>query len=93
MPAALDDRVRTALLHHWHPLGLRHDVLGAERYACQVQDVTLLLLGGADDDALADYLRAAEALRLGLGAADEERVRRAVAALRTLRDGPEAGTG
>ena len=83
----LDDHIRRTLLEHWDPLGVRGEPLGAERYACQVQDLTLLMLGDADDEELTDYLRGAETNRLGLLEADEVRVARTVAALREGQDG------
>ncbi|HEY0972128.1 MAG TPA: hypothetical protein VGE02_14265 [Gemmatimonadales bacterium] len=82
--SSLDDRIRQTLLESWDPLGVRHQPLGAERYSCQVQDLTLLMLGDSDDEELADYLRNAETSRLGLPEADEERVGRTVAELRKL---------
>lgn len=83
-PDSLEERIRQTLLERWDPLGVRDEPLGAERYACQVQDLTLLMLGESDDEELADYLRGAETNRLGLLDADEERVARTVAALREL---------
>lgn len=84
-PGSLEDRIRQTLLERWDPLGVRDQPMGAERYACQVQDLTLLMLGDSDDEELTDYLRGAETNRLGLLDADEARVARTVAALRALR--------
>lgn len=85
--SSLDDRIRQTLLESWDPLGVRDQPLGAERYACQVQDLTLLMLGDSDDEELADYLRNAETSRLGLPDVDEERVARTVTALQRLKPG------
>ena len=80
--APLDERVRDVLLREWDPAGVGGDALGAARYACQVQDLTLLLLGDAPSEELADYLRAAETARFGAAAPDEARLVRVVRGLR-----------
>lgn len=91
----LDARVRAILLATWDPAP--HDAAApagpddaadgdapppAARYDCQVQDLTLLLLGDAAADDLAAYLRSAEVERFARPAADEARLARVVAALR-----------
>ena len=82
MSRPLDERVRDVLLRDWDPAGARDTPAAATRYDCQVQDLTLLLLGDAAADDLADYLRRAETERFGRPAADEPRLARTVAALR-----------
>lgn len=95
----LDARVRAILLTSWDPAphdeaaaAGRDDASGdapppAARYDCQVQDLTLLLLGDATEDELAGYLRTAEVERFGRRAADEARLARVAAALRETRGG------
>ena len=82
MTSSLDARVRAVLLREWDPLAVGGTPLGASRYDCQVQDLTLLLLGEATTDELAAYLRTAETERFGHPAADEPRLALVVAALR-----------
>jgi hypothetical protein len=86
--APLDARVREVLQRTWDPAGVGDTPLGGARYDCQVQDLTLLLLGEATADELADYLRTAETTRFGLAAADEPRLARVV---RELRDAAAPG--
>ena len=82
--APLDERVREVLLREWDPAGVGDDALGAARYACQVQDLTLLLYGDAAPEELADYLRLAETTRFGAAAADEARLERVARRLRAV---------
>ena len=90
MTVPLDDRVRAVLLRAWDPASVGDDPLGAARYACQVQDLTLLLLGEAAPEELADYLRVAETTRFDRPAADEARLATVVRALGELRRPPDA---
>jgi hypothetical protein len=80
----LDERVRDVLLREWDPAEVGDDPLGPARYACQTQDLTLLLLGEAAPEELADYLRVAETTRFGRPAADETRLARVVRELRIV---------
>ena len=82
MSRPLDERVRDVLLRDWDPAGARGTPAAATRYDCQVQDLTLLLLGDATADDLAAYLRTAETERFGQSQADEPRLARTVEALR-----------
>jgi hypothetical protein len=88
--AALDDRVRGVLLRAWDPDGVGPGPLGAARYDCQVQDLTLLLLGEAAPEELANYLRTAETTRFARPAADEARLATVVRELAALRVAPDA---
>ena len=90
MSIPLDERVRDVLLRAWDPAGVGGDPLGAARYACQVQDLTLLLLGEAAPEELADYLRVAETTRFDRPAADEARLATVAHALAELRRPPDA---
>jgi hypothetical protein len=82
----LEAAIRQVLLDDWNPLRIAPTDGGAERYACEIQDLAMLLLGEASDADLIEYLRGAEVERHGLGVADEARVTRAVAALRRAVD-------
>jgi hypothetical protein len=82
---ALAAAIRRVLLDQWDPLDVRLAPDGQARYDCVVDDLTLLVLGGAPDEDLADCLREHERGRLGLGGADEARLARVVAALRSAR--------
>jgi hypothetical protein len=63
------------------------------KYDCQVQDLTLLLLGGAPADELGAYLRTAEQERMGVAQADEVRLQRVVERLAQLREPDAPGPG
>jgi hypothetical protein len=82
----LEAAIKQALLDDWDPLHVAGTNGAAMHYSCEIQDLTVLLLGKASDADLVEYLRGAEVERHGLGAADEARVARAVAALRRAVD-------